>query len=218
MNQTIEQVWQQAYQQKGALVVPSVENLYERKSANLVDKIEMSFHQNRRALYGGAVAIFVVFNIIGWHFLAFTLPACVGFLIWRSTIDIAEYSTLDKTSPSYDYIIEFHQILHKQLIQYGNLYRWMYPLMLSLFLMQVASIDSVQRVFAEWLFTDFDLTLVLGIPLFMWAIIALLCGIVSVAAKRLYAWDVSLYYGPQFEKLEEIVSELRELKSDRNVD
>lgn len=213
MNQTIEQIWQQAYKNKGALVVPTVENLYERKSANLVDKIEASFRQNRQALYGGGVAIFVVCNIIGWHFLAFALPACIGFLIWRSAIDIAEYSKLDKTSPSYDYIIEFHQILHKQLNQYANLYRWMYPLMLSLVLLQASKSEVAKQFFVEWTQSEPSLTVYFGIPLVVWALIAVVCGIVSIAAKRLYAWDVDLYYGRQFDKLEEIVTELKELKT-----
>lgn len=213
MNYSIEQIWQRAYEHKEALEVPPIHNLYERKSANLVDAIEAAFLDNRKALIWGAIALFVVLNLFGLPFLAVALPSCLGFLIWRSTNDIAEYSKLDKTAPSYDYIIEFYDILQRQLIEYANLYRWMYPLMLALILLQAAYSDAAQLAITDWQRDDTSLTMLWGVPMIIWGAIGIICAAVSVAAKRIYAWDVDLYYGRQFEKLDEIVMELKSLKA-----
>jgi len=57
-----------------------------------------------------------------------------------------------------------------------------------------------------------DLILIGGVPLYFILAIVLLATLMTVFAGKIYRGEVCMMYGPEFRKLEEIISDLEELR------
>lgn len=213
MTLSIEQIWQQASEQQDPLQIPQVKNLYQRRSENLVDKIEQLFELNKRALIWASGIMFTVFLALNLPIVAIIIPACLMYLVKHSSGDIKEFSALDKTANSYQYIAGFYELLQNKLTKYGQLYRWIYPILLASALIQLAYSEIGQVGINSWIEASPSLLLVLNVPVLAWLVIIVLCSLVSWFAPKIYALDVQAFYGRQFEKLDQIVSDLEALRA-----
>jgi RNA polymerase sigma factor (sigma-70 family) len=55
--------------------------------------------------------------------------------------------------------------------------------------------------------------LIYGIPTFMWIIAIVIAVLIYVFGANIYAWDVNLVYGRVFQKLDELIADIDELKN-----
>ncbi len=54
--------------------------------------------------------------------------------------------------------------------------------------------------------------LIYGIPTFMWIIAIIIAVLMFVFGGKIYTWDVNLVYGRVFQKLDELIADIDELK------
>ena len=69
MAKTIESIWKEGFINETQLAAPKINDLYNRKSQNIVDKLQDMFAVNIKAIIIGSIITLVAMSIIGAPFL-----------------------------------------------------------------------------------------------------------------------------------------------------
>lgn len=108
MEKTIEAVWKEGFVDDDALLAPKLNDLYNQKSSNLVDKMTRMFRLNV-----GALAVFAIVALIG----------CVVI----GLRDLHDLRAINKGCSSYHYIKAFDDWLKANIARFSRIYRFFYP-------------------------------------------------------------------------------------------
>ena len=214
MEQSIENIWKKGFLAKDAMVAPQVNDLYNQKSKHLIEKIRGLFRSNIIMLYGFA-ALMVVFTFIfglpylfgGFLVLMFVVPAIYSQKKYKNK------QTIDQHLSMYEYLSQFDEWLKAELKFNTTLARFYYPLALIGASGIVWFTDGREEVMNKILEAYPNLPMVGEMPLYFVLAIIVIGFLISLFAGRLYRLDVRLIYGRAFDKLEELIKDLEELRS-----
>lgn len=214
MTKSIEKMWADGFINEEQLMAPKINDLYNRKSQNVIDKLQNMFALNIYAIIIGSVIMLIAMTIIGIPFLGLYICCLLVPLIIIAKKELNKSVNLSKGQSSYDYLMSFDHWLKSSIETYSRYYKFAYPL---LFLGMAA-----QGIFSEpgemligQLTEAFPTSLMLlGQPYYL--ILALAAGawIISKLADPLYRLDMNIVYGRQFKKLEELITDMKELRSE----
>ncbi len=225
MEKSIEAIWKEAFMQDNTLVVPRINDLYNRKSNDIVDKLRRMFHINVVAIAVAVVAIPVVTGIIElvhtptagqarpFVFLpGLALSALLACLVRMARQETARLDAFDKGETSYDYLKTFADWRKSSFERYGRFYQLFYPLF---FLIIDGGIwFSMGRFGAVALANEFPHNVLAQNFPDLWILGTIVgTGLMAYFAKPLYRLDVHLVYGDQFNKLDEIIADMEELRA-----
>ncbi|WP_394225432.1 hypothetical protein [Pseudoalteromonas spongiae] len=212
MNKSIETMWKQGFISEGELVAPKVNDLYNRKSQNLVDKLQHMFAVNIKAIVIGALLLLVVMSLIGAPWLGIYICVLLAPLVLMARKELDKSYNLSKGQSSLEYLENFNAWLHDSITRYAIYYKFFYPLFYVGMVSQGLASDAGTRVMARLLKaypTDY---VFLDIPGYVWALITVLLLVVIKYSAALYRLDLNMIYGRQFKKLEELIKDMRALK------
>ena len=125
---------------------------------------------------------------------------------------------IDKSTNSYDYLISFDTWLKSQVRSNKKFSRFLYPFVfLSIVVGFWMKIEKGQRVgdlaLNKLLLSYPDLNLIFGIPIIGIIGVLVIVGILILLGGRIYEWDLKIVYGCVFNKLDEIIADIKELKA-----
>lgn len=213
MNKSIETMWKEGFVNEEQLTVPKVNNLYNRKSQNIVDKLQNMFAININAIIIGSLIMLVMMTLIGAPFLGLYICCLLIPLIILAKKELKKSVNLSKGQSSYDYLISFNEWLQNSIEAYSWYYKMFYPLFfLGMAIQAIVSKagGKIIALFTEKFPTDI---LILGYPYYLIALITVLALIVVRYAEALYRLDLNIVYGRQFKKLEELITDMKTLRS-----
>jgi len=217
MEKSIETIWKEGFISNQALVAPKITDLYNQKSQHIVDRFKKV---GRRNLYGIIIGAFVI--LIGSYFVE--VPLIGGFifilLMWLVVVGRRQAMTLDKidhSSNSYQYLKSFDEWLKASIAEYGRIYRFVYPMLFLAFILGVFYSNLYENSAGEnpitIIMNDPDTLTFYSIPVF-WALgIVIFLGIISYFSGLLYKFDLSTVYGRIFNKVDEILKDMEELRA-----
>ncbi len=104
MEKTIEAIWQEGFLDDKALLAPKLNDLYNQKSSNLVDKMTRMFKINLRALAAFAIVALIACVAIGLPYVGATLFTLFALLVVVGKRDLRSLEAIDKGASSYEYI------------------------------------------------------------------------------------------------------------------
>lgn len=212
MEKSIESIWKKGFLESDALVAPTVNNLYNRKSKLITDRLKRMFKIN---LYVIVIMAIVVWG--GYALLGVPLAGLFIFLLLMGVFALAvkqgrSLNELDHGLSSYEYIKTFNHWIHGILAKNVKVMRFFYPL---IFLASMAPIwftfkngEVTGKILAE----NPDIPLLFGIPVVALAIVFGIMLLMVIFGGKIYRWDVNLVYGSTFRKLESLVSDMEELR------
>jgi hypothetical protein len=224
MEKSIETIWKEGFMHDNALVVPRINDLYNRKSTDIVDKLQRMFRVNLLAITIAIIAIPVVTGAIEFggpftgvettpfiFFPALALSALLAVLVRIRRQEMLKLEQFDKGQTSYQYLKVFVEWRRASFQRYSRFYQLFYPLFFLLgdavlwfsFGSKIAAEAAAgfpEEFVAQHISTLWLIGTVLGTGLAAWF------------AKPLYQLDVNLVYGQQFEKLDEIIADMEELR------
>ncbi len=213
MNKSIETMWKEGFVNEDQLTVPKVNDLYNRKSQNIVDKLQNMFAININAIIIGSLIILVMMSVIGAPFLGLYICCLLMPLVILAKKELKKSVNLSKGQSSYDYLISFNEWLQSSIDTYSWYYKMFYPL----FFLGMATQAIVSKaggkiiaLFIEKFPTDI---LIVGYPYYLIVLITVLTLIVARYAEALYRLDLNIVYGRQFKKLEELITDMKTLRS-----
>src|SRR5690606_26569626 len=214
MEKSIEMIWKEGFLKNEDIVIPKINDLYNQKSKNIIDKIIRMMKINNVVLIVFTISLLI-------YTLIFKIPVILGIFLFFLFITQAIYATIqinnvpdiDKNQNSYLYLKSFHSWLKGQISRYMILSKFFYPtcvLSASLILWFSEGREEI----IEKLYNQFpDMIFIYGIPLYLILVVLLACILVFIFSEKVYKWDINLVYGRVFKKLEEIISDMEELRN-----
>ena len=212
MKNSIEEIWKEGFLNENSLVAPKINDLYNQKSKDLVDRMKRMYRNNLIAL----VVMSIVFPImyyfldIVWQGIAFSILMLLT--VWYSKRQNRDIKTLDHGASSLDYLKSFDRLLKDALLKGEKVLRFTYPLY---FLIAISVMWSAwnKGVLTSKMYEEYpDVIFIGSVPLFALIIAGVATLLMFYFSRRIYRWDVGLIYGRIFRKLEETIAEMEELK------
>ena len=212
MTKSIETMWKEGFVNEANLTAPKINDLYNRKSQNIVDKLLNMFALNIKAIILGSLIMLVMMSLIGAPFLGLYICCLLVPLIIIAKKELKKSVNLSKGQSSYDYLISFDRWLKSSIAAYSGYYKVFYPLFFLGMATQGVVSNAGGKLIAllvEAVPTDI---MILGQPYYLMVVLAILTLIVARYAEALYHLDLNIVYGRQFKKLAELITDMEELR------
>jgi Ca2+/Na+ antiporter len=212
MKNSIEEIWKEGFLNEKSLVVPKINDLYNQKSKDLVDKMERMYRNNLIAIVSMSIVfpIWYYFLDVIWQGVAISILMLLT--VWYSIRQKRSIKTLDHGATSLDYLKSFDRLLKDALSRSEKVLRFTYPLY---FLIAISTMWSAwnKGPLTSKMYQEYpDVIFIGSVPLFAWIIAGVATLLMLYFSDRIYRWDVGLIYGRVFRKLEETIAEMEKLK------
>ena len=212
MEKSIESIWKQGFLDKDAMVAPKLNNLYNQKSIHIIDKFKRMFKINLNALVVFSfvvliVSFFVKIPVMGvLMFILFNVIVLVNKKLFKGL------NTIDKNVSSYQYLKSFDNWMKEQILVNMKMSRYMYPYiflaMVSGFWFSSPFRETIIRVFG-----NYQPYMLYGIPVFWVFAMLIIVVLLAIFGGRIYKWDLNIVYGRVLRKLDELLSDMEDLRS-----
>ncbi len=212
MSKSIEAMWKEGFVNETNLTAPEINDLYNRESQNIVDKLRNMFAINIKAIMAGSLIMLIMMSLIGAPFLGLYICCLLVPLVVIAKKELKKSVNLSKGQSSYDYLMSFNRWLKNSIEAYSVYYKIFYPLfVLGMVTQGIVSKAGGKLItlLVEMFPTDI---MILGQPYYVIAVLALLTLIAARYADALYRLDLNIVYGRQFKKLDELITDMEELK------
>jgi hypothetical protein len=215
MKNSIETIWKEGFLNESSLVAPRINDLYNRKSKHLEDRIKRLFRIN--LVFIGVMAI--VLPLVHYFLDAIWQGVSASILMlltgWYSFRQAEGIKALDPGATSLDYLRALDRWLKEVLLRSEKIARFYYPLCFLIALSTVWSAWNKQGEFAMETKKKLPDMIFLGNIPWVALVIAIVATILIFRfSKRIYRFDVRLMYGSVFGKLEATIAEMEKLKED----
>lgn len=218
MGNSIEKIWKEGFLKSDALIAPKLNNLYTQKSKHIIDKFNNMFRINIIAIVAGSLLVipFTYWNGIPYLgvFMFFILNtlAYINYKLWKSL------DKVDKNVNSFQYLKSFDEWMKKQKSINRKFARIMYPafftvMILSIWLGDFGGTIPGQELINEIISNYPDTLLIFGLPAYGLIGFIIIIVILIIFGGKIYNLDVNLVYGRIFTKLDELVSDIEELRA-----
>jgi hypothetical protein len=214
MKNSIEVIWKEGFLNERSLVAPKINDLYNQKSKDLVDKIKRMAKINRVVI----VIMAIVFPIIG-YFRDFIWPGVatsilfllmVGYSTWQKR----NLKTLDHGANCLDYLKSFDRRIKDGLSRSEKVFRFIHPLSFLIAMSIIWSSWNKGPLTSKMYLKYPNITFIGSVPLFVWIIAGVATLLMLYFSSRIYRWDVRLVYGRVFDKIEAMIAEMEKLKQE----
>ena len=215
MRKTIEATWRDGFLNRDALVAPKVNDLYTRKSRHLVDRIQRLQRINEIAVVIGAPILWGFLRAIGIPYTgAIICTVWVGLLVVRR-LYITKFEAPDSSLDSYHYLKAFNGWLTDRMARSRRVQRHLYAVTFLALAIGAAASEPGQLLIRLVVESNPGVRLVNGVPLVLIAGVAAAAIVVDLLGGVIFDFDVNTVYRGVFRKLDEMVTEMEELRGQR---
>jgi len=214
MKNSIEVIWKEGFLNEKSLVAPKINDLYNQKSKDLVDKMERMYRLNIILLVVMAIVFPILYYFLDaiWQGVAISILLLLS--VWYSMRQQRSIKTLDHGATSLDYLKSFDQLLKDTLSRGEKILRFSYPLYFLIAMSTMYSAWDKGELTSKMYQKLPDLIFIGSVPLFAWIIAGVATLLMLYFSNRIHRWDVRLMYGRVFRKLEETIAEMEKLKQE----
>ncbi len=213
MTKSIEALWETGFISDKDLTAPKVNDLYNRKAQNMLDKFSQLFVNNIIVLACSIIALPILGYFWEMFYFFIYLSLLSTPLIIQGYIEIKNLKKIDKTQTSYDYLKQFDLWFKQLMSTYGRIYSVLYPLLslgMIAFLLQQEPIKNKLSNLVERFPTE---VLIFSLPYYLVIALGLLVIFVALISKLIYRLDMNIVYGRKMAKLSEILSDMESLRA-----
>ena len=218
MERSIENIWKEGFLKSDALVAPTINNLYTKKSIHIIDKFKRMFKINLIAIVAFSFIFLIASFFVGIPItgILFFMTLTVLVIINKSLLKGLE--KIDKGLSSYQYLKAFNQWIEKQVTINKSFASFMYPIIflsmvIGFWFKDAEGIPLGKRLISEVIKGFPDIYLIYGIPLIAIIAVLLIASLLAIFGGKIYQWDLNLVYGRVFKKLKELMADIEELKN-----
>ncbi|GLX78843.1 hypothetical protein tinsulaeT_21830 [Thalassotalea insulae] len=214
MTKSIETMWKQGFINEPHLTAPKINNLYNRKSQNMVDKLQHMFAINIKAIVVGSIIMLLMMSLIGAPWLGLYICVLLAPLVMIAKKELNKSYRLSKGQSSYDYLINFDHWLQSSIANYARYYKVFYPMFFIGMATQAIISNAGGKLISLLVQTLPTNIMLFGLPYYL--VLALICLLLVITkyAEAFYRWDLNLIYGQQFKKLKELITDMEELRNE----
>ncbi len=218
MEKSIESIWKDGFLKNDALVAPKLNDLYNQKSIDIVDKFRRMYKMN--------IIGIIVFALIFLPIATITKIPYMGMPMFILFLTIAFFGSkfkkkldnINKNQNSYQYLKTFDNWTKEMIMFNTKLSRYLYP---YVFLSMVAGFwfgsfggnipgnDLVNKLLID----HPNMIMVFDIPLFGWLGIIIVVILLSIFGGRIGKWDINIGYGRILKRLDTLLKDMEELRA-----
>jgi len=218
MEKSIENIWKEGFLKSDALVAPKLNDLYNQKSKHVIDKFKRMFKINLIAIVVFAFVILVATAVNGLPIIGISWFLMLIALVVVNKKLTSGLEKIDYHKNSYEYLMSFNKWLQEQLAINRKMARLYYPLfflsvVVGFWFVDAEGVPLGQRLVGEVLYGFPDIYMISGVPLIGIVFVIIIAGLLMLFGGRIYNLDVKIVYGRMFKKIEELITDLEELKS-----
>jgi hypothetical protein len=217
MEKSIEDIWKEGFLKSDAMIAPKVNNLYNQKSIDIIDRFKRMFKINLIAIvvFSFGFLVLASYNGIPIMGIIFFIALTVLVIINKRLLDGMD--KIDKRVSIYDYLKGFNQWIQKMVTINKRLAVFLYPIffmstVIGFWFSDAEGIPLGERLVDEVLYGFPDIYMVQGIPLIAIIVIISIVGLLAFFGGRIYQLDLNLVYGRVLKKLEELIADMEELQ------
>ena len=218
MEKSIEHIWKEGFSENEEMSIPRLQNLYKRKSEHLIDTYRNMFRKNINGIVIGAFAMLIATSFLGLGYFGVSMFLMLNFMALVDKRLLSKLKEIDKFKNSYEYLKSFRSWMQYRGNVNTQVARVFYPffflsLVLGISFFKVDGqmlifhlLDALKENFANsyWLW---------GIPALMLGGVLGVSALLLSLAERLYKWDIKMVYGEIMEKLDDLLSDIEELRT-----
>ena len=207
MEKSIELIWKEGFLNTQELIAPKVTNLYNQKSVHIIEKLKRMLRANHVFLFIVAFGATTTAFMMAGIYLAIPVLALHIPLLFLSAKYLKSMEQVDQSANSYQYLKSFNDWLKGVIKELTKYIRYYYATLFVLMMigLWVSKSEPLLRKFPDTL-------LVNGIPVYWTIGVLFVAGLMVFFGKRIYEFDLYLVYGKSFQKLEEILADMEELR------
>ena len=209
MEKSIETIWKEGFLAADALVAPKLNNLYTQKSIHIVEKFKRMFRNNLRGIVIGSIIILGLSFVVGIPVMGIMLMLIAGAIVFVNRMLQKRLMEIDPNVSSYEYIKSFDHWLTEQIDINAKMARFYYPFIFLSMIMGFWFSDHLPLITRHLP----SIYLVNGIPVYWLVTVLIIMGILYAVGGRLYKWDLQIMYGRVLKKLDEILSDMEQLRA-----
>jgi len=217
MEKSIETIWKEGFIKNDAIVAPKLNDLYNQKSIDIVEKFKHMYKLNRIGIVAFAIIIIPLSYVTGMIYMGIPM----AFLFIAVTFVAQKFSnqldTIDKNTSSYEYLSSFDKWVKDMIAVNSKLSTFLYPYVFLAMALGFWFIDIDGTIlgdrFINGFVSEFPTTsLVNGFPILLLIPFFLVIGILAFFGGKIGKWDINLIYGGILNKLEGLLSDMEELR------
>lgn len=212
MKNSIEVIWKEGFLNEKSLVAPKINDLYNQKSKDLVDKLERMTKISRVAILIVAIICPIIYYFLGVIWQGVAISILFLLIVWYGKRQGLNVKTLDRGATSLDYLKSFDRRIKDAYLRNERVQRFVYPVFLLIGMSAIWSKWSKSALISKLYQKYPDMIFIGDVPLFAWVIVGIATLLMLYFSRSIYRWDVGLVYGRMFRKLEETIAEMEELK------
>ena len=208
MEKSIESIWKEGFHKNDVLVAPKLNNLYNRKSKHIVDRLLVVGKKNLIGIIIGAFIVLALALIFKAILAGICLFLILIWLAYKTKKERNRMQEIDRSLNTYEYIKAVDLWLKEAISSYTKMYRIIYPVIVTAFSLGMWYSSIGQTLFKSGVLGDFMIWDISGYWLLgtlVWA------SLMSIFAGPIYSLDVNVVYGRILSKLEEIIADMEEL-------
>ena len=219
MQKSIESIWKEGFLQKDALVAPKLNDLYNQKSIDLIEKFKRRYRINFRGLVIFAVFILIASFPVGLQYMGVPIFFTFIGMVVYSKKQLESIQDIDKNKSSYEYLKSYREWLQKRIFTFKKVYQYVYPLIflstvVGFWFLDIGDRGRLGEYFVGWLQAEFVGTYVANVVLLLGILLVIIfTGLISFFSGRFYDSDFQALYGNLMERLDELISDMEELNS-----
>lgn len=200
MENSIETIWTKGFLKEELLVAPRINDLYNKKSKLLIEKLKRTYRTDNKSIIPLAILTVIGFSVAG-HLVVgiYVMALMVGmFFLNRKKLAALEKISIDTTS--YEYLLEYRGMF-LQLKKF-------YTRLLGLGVPIAGIIGYILFFWDSPILNDF-------LQLKMIYMVGILLGlsiVLSALGILAYRLSLSLIYGRFIQRLEEMIADMNELR------
>lgn len=212
MENSIENVWKQGFLKGDALIAPKLNDLYNQKSKNLLDRFRRKFRVNLIAILIAMPVLLGLSLLLSAPWIGIGISLLLAIVLWVGQREAKALEKIDKGESSYQYLRAFDDWLKRSMDTFTRLYRYFYPLFFLAF--------AIGFWFSKWgemvqekVLEGSDTLMFWGVPVYWLAGVALVAVLIGLLSGRMYRFDIQLAYGREIQKLEDMIADMEELRA-----
>jgi len=218
MEKSIETIWNEGFLESDAIIVPKLNDLYNQKSIDIVEKFKRMYKINiigiiLFALILLPVATFAHIPYMGISFFALFITIVSFAIKFKNKLE-----AINKNTNSYKYLKTFDNWTKEMTAFNTKISRFTYP---YVFLSMVAGFwfgsfggnipgnDFVNRMLIEFP----DMPLIFGLPLYGILGLFFIIFFLAFFGAKIGEWDLKIGYGRILKRLDTLLTDMEELRT-----
>ena len=211
MEKSIETIWKNGFLKEDTLKAPKINDLYNKRSLNAVDKLFRMGKYNLVAIVIGAIVVVGITVALGIAFAGIGVAILLGTTVYYGKIQGERATEIDKGLNSFQYLKSVKSWLQHTIDGYVFMYRFIYPAFVILFTLGAWYSKIGNGFFQGMRLSEPELTTYFGVPTIFWVVLVAISILFSVFARAIYMADLNVVYGGLFKKIDTLIEEMETL-------